>query len=77
MIAAAGLEHPSQLRPHHLVMRVGDSEVRLFSQLHVFLEPGEMLGGECSRDLYAQAWALGRPDSFDLPSASAYHGFGG
>ena len=43
MIAAAGLEHPSQVRPHHLVRRVGHSEVRLFSQLHVFLEPGELL----------------------------------
>ncbi len=77
MIAAAGLEHPSQIRPHHLVRRVGDAEVRLFSQLHVFLEPGELLGGKSERDFYAQAWALGRPDSFDLPSASAYRGFAG
>jgi glutamate synthase domain-containing protein 2 len=75
MIAAAGLEHPSQLRPHHLVRRVSDSEVRLFSQLHVFLEPGELLGGKSERDFYSHAWALGRPDSFDLPSAQAYRGF--
>jgi glutamate synthase domain-containing protein 2 len=62
MIAAAGLEHPSQIRPHHLVRRVGHAEVRLFSQLHVFLEPGE-------------AWKLARPDSFDLPSAQSYRTF--
>jgi glutamate synthase domain-containing protein 2 len=75
MIAAAGLEHPSQIRPHHLVRRVGPAEVRLFSQLHVFLEPGELLGGTCKRDFYAHAWELGRADSFDLPSAEAYRSF--
>jgi len=75
MIAAAGLEHPSQLRPHHLVRRVSEAEVRLFSQLHVFLEPGELLDGKTGRDFYSRAWALGRPDSFDLPSAEAYRGF--
>ena len=37
MLAAAGLDHPAQLEPRHLVRRVSDSEIRLFSQLHVFL----------------------------------------
>ena len=74
MIAAAGLEHPSQIRPHHLVRRVGGAEVRLFSQLHVFLEPGELLGGKSERDFYAHAWSLGRPDSFDLAEAASYRG---
>src|SRR3546814_11052284 len=45
MIAAAGLEHPGQLGPHHLVRRVSLTEIRLFSQLHIFLEPGELLAG--------------------------------
>ena len=77
MIAAAGLEHPSQIRPHHLVRRVADTEVRLFSQLHVFLEPGELLDSRCGHDFYSHAWGLGRPDSFDLPSAPTYRGFAG
>jgi glutamate synthase domain-containing protein 2 len=67
LIAAAGLEHPSQIRPHHLVRRVGNSEVRLFSQLHVFLDPGELIDGNCNRDFYSEAWKLARPDSFDAP----------
>jgi glutamate synthase domain-containing protein 2 len=75
MIAAAGLEHPSQIRPHHLVRRVSDAEVRLFSQLHVFLEPGELIADRCKRDFYSHAWALGRPDSFDLPVTKSYSGF--
>jgi hypothetical protein len=75
MIAAAGLEHPSQVRPHHLVRRVSEAEVRLFSQLHVFLEPGELLGGKCGRDFYSNAWALGRADSFELAWSGAHSGF--
>ena len=71
MIAAAGLEHPAQIRPHHLVRRVGDAEIRLFSQLHVFLDPGELIEGKRKRTFYSHAWELARPDSFDLPSVEA------
>jgi len=72
MIAAAGLEHPAQIRPHHLVRRVGDAEIRLFSQLHVCLEPGELVEGRRKRSFYSHAWNLARPDSFDLPSPDAW-----
>jgi glutamate synthase domain-containing protein 2 len=68
MIAAAGLEHPSEIKPHHLVRRVGDAEIRLFSQLHVFLEPGELVEGKRKRSFYSHAWELARPDSFELPA---------
>jgi glutamate synthase domain-containing protein 2 len=66
MIAAAGLEHPSQISPHHLVRRVSLTEVRLFSQLHVYLEPGELLNDRCDHDFYDRIWRLARADSFDL-----------
>jgi glutamate synthase domain-containing protein 2 len=71
MIAAAGLDHPSQVRAHHLARRVGHAEVRLFSQLHVFLNPGELLEGKSDRDFYSNAWKLARPDSFDLPAEAS------
>ena len=70
MIAAAGLEHPAEIRPHHLVRRVGDAEIRLFSQMHVFLKPGELLEGRCKRSFYSRAWDLARPDSFEIPPES-------
>jgi glutamate synthase domain-containing protein 2 len=67
MFAAAGLEHPSEIKPHHLVRRVGGAEIRLFSQLHVFLEPGELVEGKRKRSFYSHAWELARPDSFEIP----------
>jgi hypothetical protein len=65
MLAAAGLEHPSQLGPHRLVRRTGTAEVRLFSQLHYFAKPGELVDGESKSTLYADSWNLARSDSFD------------
>ena len=66
MIAAAGLEHPGKIGPHHLVRRVSRTEIRMFSQLHIFLEEGELLTDSHNRDFYSAAWRLARPDSFDL-----------
>src|SRR5690606_24013719 len=43
LLAAAGLTHPSQIKAEHLARRVSYTEIRLFSQLHRFLEPGELL----------------------------------
>ena len=66
MIAAAGLVHPEQIGPHHLVRRVSLTEIRLFSQLHIFLNEGELLTNSHERDFYSAAWQAARPDSFDL-----------
>jgi len=65
MLAAAGLEHPSQLEPRHLVRRVSNREIRLFSQLHVFLKPGDLLRDDLEADFYARMWAMARADSFE------------
>ncbi len=66
MLAAAGLEHPSQIGPHHLVRSVSLTEIRMFSQLHIFLSDGELLSDDHNRDFYSSAWKLARADAFDL-----------
>jgi glutamate synthase domain-containing protein 2 len=64
MLAAAGLQSTEQLRPEHLVRRISDTEVRLFSQVHVFLKPGELLQEEIPYDFYRNMWHMARSDSF-------------
>ena len=71
MLAAAGLTHPAQLQAKHLVRRMSATEVKLFSQLHVFLKPGELLSGEVPGEFYARMWQLARADSFDPHSEDA------
>ncbi len=65
MLAAAGLRHPEELGPHHVVRRISDTEVRLFSAVHLFLKPGELLQAEIPYDFYRQVWHRARTDSFD------------
>jgi len=56
LLAAAGLDHPDQLKPHHLARRVSATEVRLFSELHTFLGPGALLDGSLETGVYAENW---------------------
>ena len=64
MLAAAGLDHPDQLEAHHLVRRVNTTEIRQFSQLHVFLKPGELLGDACENGFFAENWKRASADTF-------------
>jgi len=65
MLAAAGLTHPDELGPHHLVRRVSATEIKQFSELHTFLTPGVLLGTECEDGFYRTNWAWASADSFD------------
>jgi hypothetical protein len=68
LIGAAGLAHPSELRPMHILRRISPSEVKSFAEIYPFLGPGELLAG--TRDpLYAQQWAMADAGRFaPLPS---------
>lgn len=64
LLSAAGISHPSALRPHHIARRVSDGEVRLLSALVPDLMPGELLSGEFRHTIYRAAWPMARADSF-------------
>jgi glutamate synthase domain-containing protein 2 len=67
LIAAAGLTHPSQLKPHHIVRRVSPNQVKLASALMPYLTPGELLDpSQLDRlpPVYAMYWPLARAESF-------------
>jgi len=49
LVAAAGLDHPSELRPAHFSRRVSAHEVMSFAQLYPTLEPGELLAGSADK----------------------------
>ena len=38
----------------------------MFSQLHMFLNNGELLTNDHNRDFYSSAWKLARAESFAL-----------
>ena len=61
---AAGLNHPNQLRPHHIVRRVSVNEVALVSALIPYLQPGDLLAGRAEHPVYRMFWDIADPDSF-------------
>ncbi len=63
LIAAAGLDHPKELRPFHFMHRAAPDRVVTFAELYRFLNPGDLLSGT---DLpqYRDPWEVARADSF-------------
>jgi glutamate synthase domain-containing protein 2 len=64
LLAAAGLTHPSDLRPQHIARRISSSEVRLLSALFPTLEQGELLRGEFRHEIFRTGWHMAQADSF-------------
>src|SRR5271166_372676 len=63
LVAAAGLNHPHELKPEHFSRRVNVHESMTFAELYPALERGELISG--SRDeIWRKAWDMARADSF-------------
>jgi hypothetical protein len=63
LIAAAGLEHPQQMRPIHFSQRTSTTEVRSFARLYPSLRPGELIDGT-SDPRFREAWSMARAETF-------------
>lgn len=63
IVAATGLDHPTQLDLRYIFQRVGPTEVRTYDEIYPGLQPGELLG-EISRPIYQKYWSLAKADSF-------------
>jgi len=63
LLAAAGLDHPQEIRPLHFSQRISTTDVASFTRLYPELRPGELLEGTNDRR-FREAWAMARPDSF-------------
>jgi glutamate synthase domain-containing protein 2 len=63
VIAAAGLDHPHQIRPEHLWRRITANRVENFLQIYGSLAPGALLDGTDDHR-FASAWKLARAESF-------------
>lgn len=71
LLAAAGLEHPSQLGPEHIIRRVSSTEVRSLAALHKFVPQGRLLEGVPEHPVFQVFWDQARPDRFAPPPEAA------
>ncbi len=65
LLCAAGLEHPSQLGPEHILRRVSPFEVRSLRALYSFIAPGALLDGTANHAVFREYWAESRSDAFE------------
>jgi hypothetical protein len=63
LLAAAGFEHPQELRPIHFSQRSSTTEVQSFAKLCPSLRPGELIDGT-SDPRYREVWTTARADTF-------------
>ncbi len=68
LLAAAGLQHPSQLGPEHIIRRISSTEVRSLAKLHHFVRPGELLETIPDHAVFKVFWDQARPDTFAAPA---------
>lgn len=63
LLAAAGLSHPSELRPEHFYVRQDAGHILTGRELMTWLEPGELIDGT-RHEHYAKNWKLADATSF-------------
>jgi len=71
LIAAAGLDHPRDLTPRHIMRRAALDRVVSLGEMYRFLRPGELLTGT-DHPQFRDAWAMARADGF-APGAVQGH----
>jgi glutamate synthase domain-containing protein 2 len=69
LVAAAGLNHPSELGPEHIIRRISSNQVRSLANLHKWVKPGDLLEGVYRQPVFKSFWAKANPDSFMPPAA--------
>jgi hypothetical protein len=70
MLGAAGLNHPRELGPEHVIRRVSATDVRSLATLHHWARPGELLAGIPDHPVFKVFWDVARADSFAAPATT-------
>ena len=64
LVQAAGLDHPSAIDASHIVRRNSEQGVKLLANLLPFVEPGALLDGEVSQQVFRTYWPMASAESF-------------
>lgn len=68
MLTTAGLRHPTEFGPEHIMRRISTHEIRSYRDLYHFIEPGSLINGCPEHTLFQRYWPTARSDSFDPPN---------
>ncbi len=65
MTGAAGLRHPGEFRPHHLLMRESDRDMVTGEDVYPYLPEGFLLREEADEFGYLIRWQRARASDFE------------
>lgn len=68
LLAAAGLTHPEDLGPEHIIVRRSANDVRSLLTQHYWIKPGELLAGTVDHRVFKAYWDTAKADSWELPA---------
>ncbi|WP_121098856.1 FMN-binding glutamate synthase family protein [Litorimonas taeanensis] len=64
IVAGAGLNHPADIKPHHLCHRISSSETKTFSELYDYLPENALLSEATMPASWQAQWDLAAADSW-------------
>ncbi len=64
LVAAAGLSHPSDLKPHHFQRRASSDRVISFADQYEQVKSGQLLSDPASSAFFSEPWAMSSAASF-------------
>jgi glutamate synthase domain-containing protein 2 len=64
LLQAAGLDDPAKLTANHIVRRNSEHAVKLLANLLPFVQPGELLRGEMTQQVFRTYWPMAQASSF-------------
>jgi glutamate synthase domain-containing protein 2 len=67
LLQAAGLTHPNQLGPEHVIRRVSATEVRSLAALYHWVKPRELLQGVSDHPVFQIYWQQANAETFEAP----------
>lgn len=70
LVGAAGQTHPTELLPHHIVLRSHQNTVQTLATVHLHLQPGELLDAEAEPAVFKRFWSMASAETFE-----PQHGF--
>jgi len=64
LLAAAGMEHLNQIKPHHIYRRISGPKIKHFGELYNFLKEGDLTSGKQLPEEWQSNWQLATTDTW-------------
>lgn len=68
LLAAAGLTHPNELGPEHIIRRIDAERVQPLSVVYPSIKPGQLIDSDPDQPNLREYWREARSDSFAAPT---------